>query len=108
MYAFAAPSEATCVAQGFLGKINDAVLFPLIMLMMAIAFVYFLYGSFQFVVGADEPAARETGRKHMVYGIIGLLVMISAAGILAIAANTFGLDSSAANCAKEVNVNYST
>lgn len=51
----------------------------------------FLWGGFQFILNAHNPTARETGKKHMIFGIIGLLVMVSAAAILAIAANTFGL-----------------
>jgi hypothetical protein len=35
--------------------------------------------------------ARETGRRHMLYGIIGLLVMLSAFAILRIAIETFGI-----------------
>ena len=89
-YAYA-QSAATCVAQGFLDRINTAVLFPLITLLTAIAFLFFLYGGFKFVMGANEPSEREKGRKHMLYGVIGLLVMVSAFAILSIAANTFGV-----------------
>ena len=35
--------------------------------------------------------AREEGKKHIMYGIIGLVVMVSAYTLLTIAANTFGL-----------------
>jgi hypothetical protein len=99
MYAYAASHEATCAAQGFLAKINEAVLYPLIMLLMAIAFLIFLWGGFQFIVNSDDPGGREIGRRHMVYGIIGLLVMVSAAGILTIAANTLGIPAGgAASC----------
>jgi Na+/H+ antiporter NhaD/arsenite permease-like protein len=91
MYAFA-QSAAQEAAQGFLTKINEAILFPLITLMMAIALLIFLYGAFEYVKGAANDGDRETGRRHLLYGIIGMLVMLSAFTILTIAAATFGLD----------------
>lgn len=83
--------EATDIARSFLERINDVILFPLITLMMAVALLVFLYGAFEFVMGANAPDAREKGKKHLLFGIIGMLVMLSAFAILSIAANTFGL-----------------
>ncbi len=88
MIAYAA---ATDVAQSFVGKINTVILFPLITLMMVIALIIFLWGGFEYVRGANEPTAREKGKKHLIWGVIGLLVMLSAFSILTIAANTFGI-----------------
>lgn len=87
--AYAQSSNATCVAQGFLDKLNTAVFFPLIILLTGVALFMFLWGGFLFVMNAHNPTARERGRKHMIYGVIGLLVMVSAAAILGIAANSF-------------------
>ena len=86
-------TQAECVAQGFLDTLNDAVFYPLIIFLTALAFLVFLWGSFRFVLGAADSGARANGKRHMIYGIIGLLVMVSAGAILTIAANTFGLDS---------------
>lgn len=82
-------SQHVPTAQGFLESINQAILYPLIALMMAAALVVFLYGAFEFVRGASEPAQREAGRRHLIYGVIGMLVMLMAFTILQIAANTF-------------------
>lgn len=92
MYAFAA-SQAQLVAQGFLAKINNAILFPLITLMMAVALLIFLYGAFEYVQNAGSDTGREEGRRHLLYGTIGMLVMLSALALLTIAAGTFGLES---------------
>lgn len=91
MYAYAA-TEAQMVAQDFLSKINDAILYPLIIFMMALALLIFLYGAFEYVKGAANDGDRETGRRHLLYGTIGMLVMLSALSILTIAAGTFGLE----------------
>lgn len=86
--------EAEDVARGFLARLNDAILYPLITLMLAIALVVFLWGCFDFIRGASEPSVRTQGRKHILWGIIGMLVMVSAYSILTIAAGTFGCDPS--------------
>jgi hypothetical protein len=100
MYAYAA-SQAQIVAQGFLAKINDVILFPLITLMMAIALLVFLYGAFEYVKNAGSESGREQGRRHLLYGIIGMLVMLSALSLLYIAAGTFGLDTELDNALYE-------
>lgn len=91
MYAYAA-SEGQIVAQEFLGMFNEAILYPLITLMMAAALLVFLYGAFEYVKGASNEGARETGKRHLLYGTIGMLIMLSALSILALAAGTFGLE----------------
>lgn len=88
----AGTDSGVALAQGLMEKINDAILFPLIALMSAIALIMFLYGAFNYVRGASNDDAREKGRKHLLYGTIGLLVMLSAFTILSIAAATFGLE----------------
>ncbi len=90
MIAYAAGAH-TVAATAMLVKLQNAILFPLMTLMMAVAFFIFLWGAYEYVLGAADQASRTTGRSHMLYGIIGLLVMISAMAILSLAANTFGV-----------------
>ena len=78
-------------AQGFLDKINDAILFPLIVLLMGLALLIFLWGAFQYVLKSGSEEGRETGRRHLMWGIIGMLIMLSAYALLEIAAGTFDL-----------------
>ena len=78
-------------AKTALAKIESAILFPLMTLMMAVALLMFLWGMYEYVLNADDEGARSTGKTHMLYGVIGLFVMISALGILKIAAGTFGI-----------------
>ena len=87
-----AHAAAADVARNFLMKLNDAILYPLISLMMAVALLVFLWGCFEFIMAAGDPGARTTGKKHILWGITGMVVMVSAYGILTIAVGTFGLD----------------
>lgn len=79
-------------ASEFVGKLNDAFLFPLIYLLSAIAFLFLVYGAAVYIMNADSEQARSTGKKHITYSIIGLVIMASAYAILSIAAGTFGLN----------------
>jgi hypothetical protein len=91
LIAHAGTEDAKVVAQCLVDRINDVILFPLIALMAALAFLVFLYGAFEFVKNAENDGARETGRMHLLYGTIGLLVMLSAYAILSVAAGSFGI-----------------
>ncbi|USN92236.1 MAG: hypothetical protein H6782_00205 [Candidatus Nomurabacteria bacterium] len=82
-----AANQAAC----FVAKLNDVILYPTIALLSAVAFLVFLWGCGQYFMNATNDQARQDGVKHITYGIIGLVVMLSAFTILAIAANTFGL-----------------
>lgn len=84
-------SEASAFAVPVIAKIKTVILYPLISLMMAIALLVFLWGVFQYIANAEGDEARATGRRHMLFGIIGLVVMVSAYAILEIATGTFGI-----------------
>ena len=87
-----APEAAKAEALAFVQTVNTVFLFPLISLLMGIAFIVFLYGSAVYIMNAGNETARAEGKKHITYGIIGLVVMVTAYTLLTIAANTFGLD----------------
>lgn len=84
-------AQASAVAQEFVDSINDIFLFPLINLLLGIAIVFFLWGGFQYVANADNDSARQTGARHLLWGLIGITVMVSALAILNMAAGTFSV-----------------
>ncbi len=86
-----APAASKAEASKFVATVNDVFLFPLIGLLLGIAFLVFLYGVAVYVMNANNEQSRSEGRKHIMFGIIGMVVMISAYTLLTIAANTFGL-----------------
>lgn len=95
MMAFAqTPAEH---AAGLVEQIQNIILFPLISLLLGVALLLFLWGAFRFVSNADDEGERTTGKRHMLFGIIGMLIMVSALSILRIAAGTFGVDDALPN-----------
>ncbi len=92
MIAFAADERHVTVAKAVRAKIEGAILFPLMTLLVSVALLVFLWGAFEYVSNADSDEAQTKGKSHMLFGIIGLLIIISAYGILKIAAGTFGVN----------------
>ena len=91
MIAYAADGAHVVEANRLLSKLENAILFPLMTLMLAVALLVFFYGIYEYVLNAESDEARNAGKQHMLWGIIGLLVMLSAYAILKIAAGTFGI-----------------
>lgn len=72
---------------GFVKKVLDTVL-PLI---IALAVVYFIYGIFKYVMAGDDDA-KAAAKDKIIYGVVGLFIMISVWGLVNILSNTFQLD----------------
>ena len=75
-----------------LPEIWGLILQPLILLLFGIAFVYFLWGVFEFIRDAGSNTGREKGKQHIIWGIIGMVIMLSVFGIVKVVANTLGND----------------
>lgn len=73
-----------------LDKIESQILDPLIKLLFAFALLYFLYGVYEMVRGADSEEARATGRRHIAYGLIGLFIMVGVWGLVNVICKTIG------------------
>jgi hypothetical protein len=72
-------------------KINTYILNPFIGFLFVLATILFLYGVARFYLGGT-PQDRETGHKHMMYGILGMFIMISVFGIMRLIVGTFGVN----------------
>jgi hypothetical protein len=83
--------KAVGEAASFVDKVNEVVLFPFIALLMAVAFFVFLWGCAEYIFKSGNQAARADGIKHITFGIIGLVVMVTAWSLLSLATGTFGL-----------------
>jgi uncharacterized membrane protein YjfL (UPF0719 family) len=77
--------------------INRTILNPLIQFAFIIAFVVFLWGVMEFIRSANSPEGRKKGQDHMLWGIIGLVIMIGVYGIITILTKTFGIDATLNN-----------
>ncbi len=92
-YAFTTTSGSSSGASfnTLLGKILDNIANRIVYLLMAGAVIYFLWGVFVFIQNAENADKRTEGYQHMLWGIIGIFIMISAKGIINIILSTIGL-----------------
>ena len=81
------PNEGISFDQ-LLQRILDNIVNPIILLLMASAVVYFLYGVAVFIQNADNPDKRQEGYQHMFWGIVGIFIMISASGLVRLIGST--------------------
>lgn len=81
------------VLNAFLAKVTTEIINPLMLLMAAVAFVVFLWGIFLFIKNGGEAGKQEEGRRAIMWGLIGMVIIFGVYGLLNIALTTFGLDS---------------
>lgn len=74
----------------FLAKIEAQILMPIVTLLSLAAFVVFVWGVVQFIASAEDEEKRKIGQQHMIWGIIGLVIMFGANAIIAILKQTVG------------------
>ena len=82
-------AEAKTVDQ-VMGVITSNILQPFVNVLIGIAFIYFLFGVSQFILNAGDEEAREKGKRHMIWGILGLVIMIGVNGIIWVLINFVG------------------
>lgn len=71
------------------GVIESQLLDPFIKFLIALAALVFIWGVIQFIASGGNPETQSTGRRHIVWGIIGLVIMVGALGILNLVASIF-------------------
>lgn len=68
----------------FISALEREILAPIITLIALAAFVIFVWGVVEFIQGADNEEKRKTGQLHMIWGIIGLVIIFGANAIISI------------------------
>lgn len=64
------------------------------LLLIAFAVVLFLFGVIKYMTSGADEEKRKEARNTIIYGVIGLFVMVSVWGLVGLVGNTFDLDNS--------------
>ncbi len=83
------PTAEASVAS-LMKAIDKVIINPLIVLLFALAVVYFIYGLARYLLSPDNEEIRKSSKSHMVWGVIGMFIMVSVFGILSMILNTLG------------------
>jgi len=78
-------------AQTFGGWLAKEILNPILAVIFALALGYFLWGLMVFMVNAAGSGKQEEGRSHMLWGVIGMTIMVGAFALIQLALSTFGI-----------------
>ncbi|MEK7572282.1 MAG: hypothetical protein AAB493_00260 [Patescibacteria group bacterium] len=78
--------------QDLLGYVTCIISKSIIPLILTLAVALFVWGVVQYVINDQEEAKKARGRQFMIWGIIGITVMVSVWGLVGILGNTFGID----------------
>jgi len=66
----------------FLLGVQEHIVNPIIILLFALAAAYFLWGVLVYIKNAENDTERLTGQRHMIWGVVGMAIMLSAFGII--------------------------
>lgn len=59
--------------------------------LVALGVVYFVWGVVRYVIG-DSEEAKKKGRDNIIFGVIGLAVIVGLWGLVYIVVDTFNID----------------
>jgi phosphotransferase system glucose/maltose/N-acetylglucosamine-specific IIC component len=65
-----------------LTKIKTEIVVPVIGLLFALALLYFLWGVVSYILNVNNATKKQEGQRHILWGIVGLAIMLSAFGIV--------------------------
>lgn len=68
-------------------RINEFIINPILYLLMAAAFIYFIWGVVKFIGSKDDSEGVSDGKKHILWGLVGLAIIISVFGIIRVIVN---------------------
>ncbi len=80
------------------------ILNAIIPLLITAGVIFFVLGIVQYVI-ADDEEAKKKGKDRMLYGIIGLFVIVTFWGLVTVLQNTLGI--SAPSVPPTININPS-
>ncbi len=75
-------------------NITTMIFQPIATLLFSIGFLVFMWGLVEFIANPTNSEVKDKGKKHMIYGVLGLLIMVSVWGIVDLITNTLGIDCS--------------
>ncbi len=78
--------------QALAGKLATVIINPILALMFGIGAVVFVWGLVQYLYSINvRGKADDQGKKHMIFGIIGMFIMVAVFSIIRIIANTINV-----------------
>jgi len=75
----------------FVLNMKNVIIYPILGLLFALAVALFFAGTIKFIWTSNNDTDKEEGKSHMIWGIIGMFIMVSAIAIINIFLSTFSI-----------------
>lgn len=85
------PTAVNSAVAGSLSKIVSVIVVPIVELVFALAILYFVWGAAGLIIYKDSAEKRADSWRHIMWSLIGMLIMVGCYGIIRIVANTIGV-----------------
>jgi uncharacterized membrane protein YidH (DUF202 family) len=73
-----------------ISNIKNVVLNPIIALLFIVALLVFIWGGVEFIRDAGSETGREKGKQHLLWGVIGMFIMVTFKAIIELIKATIG------------------
>ena len=75
-----------------LDRIKMYVIDPVLVVIFTLGLLLFFVGIVEFLWSLKSGEVKSEGKQHMVYGLVGMLIMVSVYGIINLIVNTLQID----------------
>ena len=75
----------------FVYKLDRMIINPIIYVLFALAILIFLYGVLEFIMSQASGEKKTNGKSHMLWGIVGITIMLAVWTIMGFIINTLGI-----------------
>jgi hypothetical protein len=91
--AYAAPQVSSAQTfDGISSRIYYYIVNPAILLLFAVASVVFIWGVVKYIKNAGDQTKRGEGQQHMLWGLVGFVIMVGVYGIINLLTGFFGIN----------------
>jgi hypothetical protein len=75
-----------------LDRVVTYVVDPAVKVIFTLGLFFFLWGFIEFLWAMKDGKVDENGKNHMIWGVAGMVIMVSVYGIISLIMNTLGID----------------
>jgi uncharacterized membrane protein YidH (DUF202 family) len=77
-----APTTPNAPLNAFISAVQTQILNPIIVILTFAAFVLFVWGVTEYIRNAADAEKRKDGQNHILWGIIGLVIIFGAQALV--------------------------